>query len=223
MPPHPSPLADSVATLRAATLATPAHAWLPAPIHALILACLVRIFGRLEEMIRLWQAGLLPPPLERPRTVRTNPANPWPREARQDSYSVHSLAPAPHGAPTHARTADRAVAEARIPMETETQREASKTLSACFSSSLRLHVEILPSQPAPRRSRGSRDSLPPSTSPITRRPRSRRSEVLFLEKASSAMRLSTPKSIRYRNKLIEVQGLGPIGANRRVFSRRGLM
>ncbi len=72
MSPPLSPLAETVASLRVATLATPAHAWVPEAIHALILACLVRLFGRLEEMIRLWQAGLLPPPpAPRPHLPRT--------------------------------------------------------------------------------------------------------------------------------------------------------
>lgn len=90
MSPHPSPLADTVASLRAATMATPAHAWLPAAIHALVLACLARLFGRLEEMIRLWQAGLLPPPAQRSRTA---PAS-RPRAARRNPDSVHHRRPA---------------------------------------------------------------------------------------------------------------------------------
>ncbi len=108
MPPHPSPLADSVASLRAATLATPAHAWLPAAIHALILACLARILGRLEEMIRLWQAGLLPPPVPRPRTA---PATSRPRAARPNPDSV------PHPRPAM---------QARNHKEAERQRDDSK-------------------------------------------------------------------------------------------------
>jgi hypothetical protein len=128
MSPHPSPLADSVASLRVATLATQAHAWLPAAIHALILACLARILGRLEEMIRLWQAGLLPLPMARPGTVRANPANPWPREARQDSISVPCLPPARHRPPARARTADHAAAEAGSPMETDRKMQGSSCL-----------------------------------------------------------------------------------------------
>jgi len=54
--------------------------WLPDALHATLMALLARIFGRLEDMIRLWQAGLLPPPAlrslakpsERPPT--TSPA-----------------------------------------------------------------------------------------------------------------------------------------------------
>ncbi len=164
MPPHPSPLADSVATLRAATLATPAHAWLPAAIHALILACLARIFGRLEEMIRLWQAGLLPPPTHRPRTAQITPASSTPassrqREARQASHSVY------------ARTAERVAAEAGIHMETESQREESKNLSSCVSLSLRVHVKILPFRPASCAAPENHASTTPSAYPITCSPR----------------------------------------------------
>jgi hypothetical protein len=157
MPPHPSPLADSVATLRIATLATPAQAWLPAAIHALILACLARVLGRLEDMIRLWQAGLLPPPRERQRTVRTNLADPRPREARQDSISV---------ARPPSRTAGRAAADARSHMETAGQGDASRNLSVCVSSSLPRHAPDPPARPAPRRSPGHQASCTPSASPI---------------------------------------------------------
>jgi hypothetical protein len=59
--PAPS-LGDSLAALRTATLAAPAPAWLPAAIHALILACFARIFACLEDMLAQWQAGIFPPP-----------------------------------------------------------------------------------------------------------------------------------------------------------------
>jgi hypothetical protein len=55
-------LGDQLATLRASAEAILAPAWLPEALHALILACLLRLFGRLESMISHWQAGLLPPP-----------------------------------------------------------------------------------------------------------------------------------------------------------------
>jgi len=88
MPPPSSPLADTVASLRVATLATQAHACVPAAIHALILACLARIFGRLEDMIRAWQAGLLPLPSQRPRSVRNRIPGLAP-----DSHSARSTPP----------------------------------------------------------------------------------------------------------------------------------
>ncbi|MCC6719048.1 MAG: hypothetical protein IT555_14295 [Acetobacteraceae bacterium] len=57
--PHP-PLADQAAALRAAAAVPCAPGWLPAPLHALIMACLLRLFGRLEQLILLWQDGRLP-------------------------------------------------------------------------------------------------------------------------------------------------------------------
>lgn len=50
MPPIPSTLADEVARLGTATTSVPAPVWLPDAVHALIMACLARLFGRLEEM-----------------------------------------------------------------------------------------------------------------------------------------------------------------------------
>jgi hypothetical protein len=105
MPPPPSPLADTVASLRVATLAIPAHACVPAAIHALILACLARILGRLEEMIRAWHAGQLAPPTRCPGTARTPAMAPRPNSA--------PFASAPR------RRARRAASQARLHMPTE--------------------------------------------------------------------------------------------------------
>ncbi len=58
---HPS-LADRFASLRADTAVSPQGGWLLEPLHALILAALTRVFGRLEQLLRLWQAGTLPAP-----------------------------------------------------------------------------------------------------------------------------------------------------------------
>lgn len=68
---QPPSLADQVARLRASATGTPAPIWLPDALHAAIMALLARIFGRLEAMIQLWQAGLLPPPTPRTTTAST--------------------------------------------------------------------------------------------------------------------------------------------------------
>ena len=57
-----SPLADRIASLRAATEAKPERGWLPSALHAMIAAIFGRIFDRLEQFILLWQSGQLPPP-----------------------------------------------------------------------------------------------------------------------------------------------------------------
>jgi len=73
---HQPSLADQTAALRTAILAEDAPCWLPDAVHALIMACLARIFGRLEDMIRLWQAGILPPPSPvRPRAIPSRPVS----------------------------------------------------------------------------------------------------------------------------------------------------
>ena len=64
---QPPFLAHQVAGLRAAAEADAAPGWLPAALHALIMACLARLFGRLEQIIRLWQEGdLALPPARNP-------------------------------------------------------------------------------------------------------------------------------------------------------------
>lgn len=58
----PPVLSDRIACLRSNAQAQEKCVWIPAPVHDLIIACLVRIFGRLEQLILLWQSGTLPPP-----------------------------------------------------------------------------------------------------------------------------------------------------------------
>lgn len=95
---RPAPLADQVTILRRAALAIPAPALVPAAIHALILACLVRLLDRLAEMIRAWQEGQLPPPPRRARTAKT----PAPRPG-----ATHP-APPPHAPGARAQYRDSA-------------------------------------------------------------------------------------------------------------------
>ena len=54
------PLADQLAQIHTALRAQEKCAWLPDAVQALLIACLARIFGRLEQFLRLWQAGTLP-------------------------------------------------------------------------------------------------------------------------------------------------------------------
>ncbi len=70
---QPTLLATGCAELRRSVEATMAPAWLPDAVHDLIVAMLVRILGRLEDMIALWQAGLLPPPTPSARTTNPTP------------------------------------------------------------------------------------------------------------------------------------------------------
>ncbi len=58
-----SSLGDKLACLRLTAQAPwEKCAWIPDPIHALIMAALARIFGRLEQLLLLWQSGQFPPP-----------------------------------------------------------------------------------------------------------------------------------------------------------------
>lgn len=59
---HQPTLAEQCASLRAAAQADAQRGWLRSSLHVLIMACLARIFGRLEQLLLLWQSGALPPP-----------------------------------------------------------------------------------------------------------------------------------------------------------------
>jgi len=53
-------LAESIASLRASAAAPGGQSgWLPAALEAMIMACLLRLFARLEHLIQLWQSGNL--------------------------------------------------------------------------------------------------------------------------------------------------------------------
>ena len=98
------PLADHLASLRDDTAGGPIGGWLPAPLHALILAALARVFGRLEQLLRLWQTGALPAPRPRAPTASATPRAPQAR-ARQTRirHSRTRLAIARRGKPVMPR------------------------------------------------------------------------------------------------------------------------
>lgn len=81
---QPTPLATRFASLHTSIAACPNRAWLPRSLHALILAALARIFGRLEHLLLLWQAGTLPAPQSRHSErseAPTLPSSPGQRKA----------------------------------------------------------------------------------------------------------------------------------------------
>ncbi len=82
---NPPPLADQIASLRAATAAVPQGGWLLSSLHALILALFDRIFGRLEHVLLLWQSGQLPLPAP-PAAARISNAR------RSPSANAHTAA-----------------------------------------------------------------------------------------------------------------------------------
>ena len=67
---------DKIARLRGAAQCEEKCAWLPASLHVLITACLMRLFDRLEQMILLWQSGNLAPAPARAATDRSNISSP---------------------------------------------------------------------------------------------------------------------------------------------------
>ena len=123
---QPLPLGAQIAGLRSAALAQERCAWIPPAIHALIIACLARLLGRLAEMLQLWQSGQLPLPATTPtrtkptratskRTSRSGTARhdfrsprrtPRPIQAPRARHPnpAHNPAPSPHASPPRPRT-----------------------------------------------------------------------------------------------------------------------
>ena len=97
---HTPSLGDQIARLRGTAQAQEKCAWIPAAIHVLIIAALMRIFGRLEQIFLLWQSGDLPAPqIRAPRAPR--PRAPRSRATR----SRATPRPTGHRARTRARQA----------------------------------------------------------------------------------------------------------------------
>ena len=120
-----SSLGDKLACLRETAQAPrEKRAWIPDAIHTLIMAALARIFGRLEQLLLLWQSGQLPlPQSANPRptaaplpTIAITPHHPAHPRARRTPHpaAIHDLAAriaiprrapfpcAPHPAPNRA-------------------------------------------------------------------------------------------------------------------------
>ena len=70
-----APLVSAMADdLRAKAQDPSAHAGLLGPLHVLILTSILRLLTRLVDLVRLWEAGLLPPPTPRHRPARIRAA-----------------------------------------------------------------------------------------------------------------------------------------------------
>ena len=83
-----SSLGAQIANLKSAIAARETCVWVPDAVHALIAAIFARIFGRLEQLILLWQAGTLPTaPIRRPHAAPApHPAAPsTPKPAPQNT------------------------------------------------------------------------------------------------------------------------------------------
>ena len=86
-----------------ASAASPRGGWLPAPLCALIMASLARLFARLEQMLRLWQSGAFPVPSVR-HTLRriAQPRKPGAHAPRHRLARRRHHIPHIHRAPTPA-------------------------------------------------------------------------------------------------------------------------
>ena len=106
---HSPALSEQIAGLRRAVQATPAAAWLPATLHALIIACFARLFTRLEQMLQLWQSGdlVIPETPTRATTTRATTKSPHRRRApsapRRHSRPIRARQAATQAAPRHPR------------------------------------------------------------------------------------------------------------------------
>ena len=88
-----SPLSAQIATLRSPTPSGVVEGhWLHCSIIELIIACLNRLFTRLDQMLELWQAGTLPFPA--PHTQLARPQTPHTATPRDPASSAPPRTPA---------------------------------------------------------------------------------------------------------------------------------
>ena len=111
---HAPSLGDQIARLRGAPAAREKCAWCPAALDALIAAIFARIFGRLEQLLQLWQSGQFPVPPARP-TIHANAARPNSAPVPRQS-TRHACAPRPYAfCPASARSPTAAQAPGHRP------------------------------------------------------------------------------------------------------------
>jgi hypothetical protein len=124
------------------------------PFLVLLAELICRIFGKIEDIVLLWRAGLIPPPAEKPartprprkirqhqrrtranrRTPRIRPRRRLPRQARARTYGIAiDRGQAPPRKPAPARRIDR------YPKSAKTPENPSRTLT---SKSLRYRNKI---------------------------------------------------------------------------------
>ena len=100
-----APLSDQLSSLRTTLTAAAAPRWMPDRVHALIIACLARIFARLEPVLTLWQAGQLAPLPTRPASTAPrsqSPRAPGPRQTTSHRAKP-SISAATQPSPAHQR------------------------------------------------------------------------------------------------------------------------
>ena len=150
-----SPLADQFAGLRAATTSKDDRGWLPTALHTLIAAILARIFGRLEQLILLWQTDALPAPRTTPDQVSTG---------EPDRVAARTPPPAARPAANRARQHPRAIP---APIDPTVARAAPLRHPPGGTPS----NTAKPSAPRPRRPRCRTRAPPPPRKPgFARRP-----------------------------------------------------
>ena len=102
-----APLADQFARMRIAAAEQNTCAWVPDTLHALIMACLIRLFGHLEHLVQLWQSGQLPPLISPPLISHTPISHTQkpsaPQSRRRHTRAVHPASPPQPRAPIRAR------------------------------------------------------------------------------------------------------------------------
>ena len=110
----PTPSARLAAMRTDAPSGAIAGGWLYDSVIVMIMACLNRLFARLDAMLLLWQAGPLPPP--RPRAAsKTAPRHDCAAAARP-SRARHRRMSAPRRAHPRAATIPAAITSDRAPL-----------------------------------------------------------------------------------------------------------
>jgi len=113
-----SSLGDKFASLRGTAQEQETCAWIPDSVHALIIACLARIFARLEQIFLLWQTGQLPPPQARSTQRPTARRNAARRNVPRQNRAPLLPAPAPRARRHKSRVATPPPAQCPAPLHT---------------------------------------------------------------------------------------------------------
>ena len=147
---HSPALSEQIAGLRRAVQAAPAAAWLPATLHALIIACFARLFTRLEQMLQLWQSGDLVIPETPTRATTTRATTTRATTTRATTKSPHR-----RRAPSAPRRHSRHIRA----------RQAATQAAPRHPRAIRNTAAIPPSA-ARQRPRPARDPPPPAARPL---------------------------------------------------------
>jgi hypothetical protein len=213
----PSPLADDLARLRATAQAESVCRGPRDVLAALLMACLARLFARLEDMLRLWQSGQLPPPpppraQAEPPTAHPGSVPPQPRAASW-SFSAWLSGLWPFAATPDFRPPASARVSSRWPSAraTSSPRAARPAPAgpARLASQDTDHAPAPPPRPMPAHPPDQSRPIPASTAPLRAPPHPARAPPITSRTKFGPIRGRQRMSILLRYRIIKPKRNGP--------------